>query len=51
MANKCEWCGIQDIPMEIHHIRKLKDLKGKMAWEKVMIARKRKNNGSLSRMS
>ncbi|MGR5978260.1 HNH endonuclease [Bacillus cereus] len=42
MANKCEWCGIQDIPMEIHHIRKLKDLKGKMAWEKVMIARKRK---------
>ncbi|WP_369281054.1 hypothetical protein [Bacillus paranthracis] len=28
--------------MEIHHIRKLKDLKGKMAWGKVMIARKRK---------
>ncbi|WP_416207966.1 hypothetical protein [Bacillus thuringiensis] len=42
MANKCEWCGIQDIPTEIHHIRKLKDLKGKKAWEKFMIARKRK---------
>ncbi|KAB2420472.1 MULTISPECIES: hypothetical protein [Bacillus cereus group] len=42
MANKCEWCGIKDIPMEIHHIRKLKDLKGKMIWEKVMIAKKRK---------
>lgn len=41
-AEKCEWCGTENIPLEIHHIRKLKDLKGKNLWEKHMIARKRK---------
>ena len=29
------------------HVRKLKDLKGKEAWEKLMIARTKKNNRSL----
>ncbi len=41
-ANVCEWCGDTKGPFEVHHVRKLKDLKGKKAWEKHMIARKRK---------
>lgn len=41
-ANKCEICGAEDTPIEIHHVRKLKDLKGKKYWEKYMIARNRK---------
>lgn len=41
-ARRCEWCGAEDIPLEIHHVRRLKDLKGKARWEKLMIARKRK---------
>ncbi|MEM5641056.1 hypothetical protein AAHB52_01065 [Bacillus toyonensis] len=27
---------------EVHHVRKLKDLKGKKKWEEFMIARRRK---------
>lgn len=42
MAQKCEWCGTEEGPMEVHHVRKLKDLKGKAAWEAHMIARRRK---------
>lgn len=38
---KCELCGATD-DVEMHHIRKLKDLKGKAVWQKVMIARQRK---------
>lgn len=41
-ACECEWCGIKNVELEIHHVKKLKDLKGKKAWEKRMIARKRK---------
>ncbi|MGI6175186.1 MAG: reverse transcriptase domain-containing protein [Christensenellales bacterium] len=41
-ARKCEWCEAVDVDLEIHHVRKLKDLKGKMAWERAMIGRKRK---------
>jgi group II intron reverse transcriptase/maturase len=41
-ANKCEYCGKANTKIEIHHIRKLKDLKGKSYWETLMIARKRK---------
>lgn len=41
-ANICEWCGDNKGPFEIHHVRKLKDLKGKKAWEKHMISRRRK---------
>lgn len=40
-AEKCEMCGKTD-KLEMHHIRKLKDLKGKKLWEKHMIARQRK---------
>ncbi|MCM2978679.1 group II intron reverse transcriptase/maturase [Priestia aryabhattai] len=41
-AKKCEWCGTENVPLEMHHVRKLKNLKGKAKWEKHMIARKRK---------
>lgn len=37
-AGRCELCGAENVPIEIHHVRKLKDLNGK----KFMIARKRK---------
>ena len=42
VANKCEWCGTQEGSMEVHHVRRLKDLKGKAVWEVHMIARRRK---------
>jgi hypothetical protein len=41
MADKCEWCGKGDIPIEIHHVKKLKDLQGKKKWEQIMIAREK----------
>lgn len=41
LAQKCELCGsLEDV--EVHHIRKLADLKGRSRWEKVMAARRRK---------
>ena len=40
-TEKCERCGATD-KLEMHHVRKLKDLKGKKDWEKRMIARNRK---------
>lgn len=42
LANKCEWCGNENVPIEVHHVRKIKELKGKKMWEQIMIARKRK---------
>lgn len=41
-ACKCELCGKEGVSLEMHHVRKLKDLKGKKHWEVIMIARKRK---------
>lgn len=41
-ARQCELCGRTDIDIEMHHVRKLKDLKGKSYWERFMIARNRK---------
>jgi hypothetical protein len=41
-AGKCEYCGATDKPIEMHHVKKLKDLKGKDYWEQLMIARNRK---------
>ena len=40
-AEKCEMCGATG-KLTMHHVRKLKDLKGKTPLEKRMIARKRK---------
>jgi group II intron reverse transcriptase/maturase len=44
-ANKCEACGTEEGKMEVHHIKKLKDLKNNKnltQFEKIMIARNRK---------
>lgn len=42
-AKKCELCGCENSDeYEIHHINKVKNLKGKELWEKVMIAKRRK---------
>ncbi len=41
-ARQCELCGNIDVDIEMHHVRKLKDLKGKHNWERFMIARNRK---------
>lgn len=39
----CELCGSTDAKhYEIHHVHKVKDLKGKEKWERVMIAKRRK---------
>lgn len=38
----CELCGAKGVPIEMHHVRKLKDLQGKSDWEYLMIARNRK---------
>ncbi len=40
-AQKCELCG-ETNDLEMHHVRKVKDLKGKKKWEILMIARQRK---------
>lgn len=41
-AEVCELCEKTDVPLEIHHVNKVKNLKGKQDWEIVMIAKKRK---------
>lgn len=41
-AKKCEYCGKENVPLHMHHVRKLKNLKGKEPWEQFMISRKRK---------
>ena len=42
-ANICELCGTTSSKhYEIHHVNKLKNLKGKEAWEVVMLAKRRK---------
>lgn len=41
-ARKCEWCEAENVDLEVHHIRRLKDLKGKALWERAMIGRRRK---------
>lgn len=42
MAHKCELCGKENVKFHIHHIHKVKDLKGKESWERLMIERNRK---------
>ena len=42
LAHECEWCGIRNSQVEVHHIRKLGNLKGKTPWERQMIERRRK---------
>lgn len=40
-ARECEYCGATD-DLNMYHVRKLKNLKGKEDWEQLMIARQRK---------
>ena len=42
-GGQCEWCGATDMEIEIHHVKKLKDLSGKAEWERHMIARRCKS--------
>jgi group II intron reverse transcriptase/maturase len=42
VADTCEWCGIRGTQVEVHHVRKLGNLKGKTPWERQMIERRRK---------
>jgi hypothetical protein len=42
LASECEWCGIRGTQVEVHHVRKLGNLKGKTPWERQMIERRRK---------
>jgi hypothetical protein len=47
LAGRCELCGIEDEPVQVHHIRKLADIdrpgrRPKTSWEWTMAARKRK---------
>jgi hypothetical protein len=42
-AKVCELCGTEEAEhYDIHHINKVKNLKGKEPWERVMIAKRRK---------
>jgi hypothetical protein len=47
LVGKCELCGVNGEPVQVHHIRKLADIdrpgrRLKAAWQKVMSARRRK---------
>jgi group II intron reverse transcriptase/maturase len=47
LAGKCELCGIEGEPVQVHHIRKLADIdrpgrRPKTGWERTMSARRRK---------
>jgi RNA-directed DNA polymerase len=41
-ARQCEYCGTTDVPCEVHHVRKLADMKGTPLWQQVAAARRRK---------
>lgn len=48
MADKCELCEAEGVPLQMHHIRQLRDIdrpgrRPKEQWERVMAARKRKS--------
>jgi group II intron reverse transcriptase/maturase len=47
ISGKCELCDAKDVPVQVHHIRKLADIdrpgrRPKATWEKIMSARRRK---------
>ncbi len=43
LACQCEYCGDTEGKFEVHHVRKLKDIKdGTETWKRLMIARNRK---------
>jgi len=42
-AGMCELCGKDNIPVIMHHVRRLKDLKGNSEWEELMRSKRRKS--------
>lgn len=43
MATECALCGATGVPIEVHHLRRLRDVrKGKEPWQQLMIALRRK---------
>ncbi len=41
-GRKCEWCGADCDSLEMHHVRKLKNLTGETEWEQLMLYKRRK---------
>jgi RNA-directed DNA polymerase len=41
-ARECEYCGATDVPCEVHHVHKLRDVQGTPLWQQVAAARRRK---------
>ena len=41
-ANRCEVCGACCTELEMHQVRRLKELNGKQVWEQIMFQRRRK---------
>jgi RNA-directed DNA polymerase len=41
-ARECIRCGATNVPLEIHHVRRLADVKDSPLWERVRAARTRK---------
>ena len=41
-AKRCELCGKENVPFNIHHVHRLKDLRGQEPWKRIMSERNRK---------
>ncbi|MCD7817766.1 MAG: group II intron reverse transcriptase/maturase, partial [Lachnospiraceae bacterium] len=41
-AHKCELCGVYCAELEMHQVKRLKDLRGDKEWERIMLQRRRK---------
>ncbi len=41
-ARACQACGTEDVPVEVHHVRKMSDMAGTTLWTRVKAARTRK---------
>jgi len=42
LACRCEFCGVVDVALEMHHIHRMRDLAGRKLWERAMLGRRRK---------
>jgi hypothetical protein len=42
LARECEYCGNTDVPCQVHHVRKMKDMQGSPLWLWLKAARSRK---------
>jgi len=41
-ARTCQACGVENVPVEVHHVRKMSDMQGTTLWTQVKAARTRK---------